>query len=116
MGGQPSTRWASEHRGWDIGRPGYDGRVPIYEFRCEACGERFEGLVAAGTESLPCPGCGAERTGRVFSAQATPFQLVQGPGDARRQEARNAQLRERTKKDWKGRRQRARRTAGGSDG
>jgi putative FmdB family regulatory protein len=90
--------------------------VPIYEFLCEACGERFEGLVSAGTESLTCPNCGVERTRRVLSAQATPFRLVRTPGGAHKQEARNAQLRERTKEDWKRRRQRARQGPGGGDG
>jgi putative FmdB family regulatory protein len=94
----------------------YDGSVPIYEFRCEACGERFEGLAAAGTESLTCPKCGAERTRRVLSAQGTPFRLVRSPGGARKQEARNAQLRERSKTDWKRRRQRARQKGGGGGG
>ena len=29
--------------------------MPIYEFECEECGERFEELVAASTVSAPCP-------------------------------------------------------------
>jgi putative FmdB family regulatory protein len=90
--------------------------VPIYEFLCEACGERFEGLVSAGTESFTCPNCGVERTRRVLSAQATPFRLVRTPCGAHKQEARNAQLRARTKEDWKRRRQRARQGPGGGDG
>jgi predicted nucleic acid-binding Zn ribbon protein len=28
--------------------------VPIYEFECERCAARFEELVDAGTESVPC--------------------------------------------------------------
>jgi putative FmdB family regulatory protein len=82
--------------------------VPIYEFRCDRCGERFEALVAAGTESQRCANCGAEAAPRVFSAQAAPFGLVKSGGEARRQESRNAQLRQRTKADFKARREHAR--------
>jgi putative FmdB family regulatory protein len=41
--------------------------VPIYEFECEECGERFEELVAAGVEAIACPDCGAGRTRRLIS-------------------------------------------------
>jgi putative FmdB family regulatory protein len=81
--------------------------MPIYEFLCEACGQRFEGLVAAGTEAQACPRCGAERAGRVFSAQAVPFALVKTPREARKQERRNAKLRESTKADFSARRRQA---------
>jgi putative FmdB family regulatory protein len=71
--------------------------VPIYEFACERCEGRFEQLVELGTETIACPSCGAERTRRVYSAQGAPFKLVKTPGEARRQERRNAQLRKRAK-------------------
>ena len=32
--------------------------MPIYEFICGECNERFEELVRPGTESIPCPSCG----------------------------------------------------------
>lgn len=73
------------------------GSVPIYEFVCERCEGRFERLVERGTEAIACPSCGAERTRRVYSAQGAPFKLVKTPGEARRQEGRNAKLRERAK-------------------
>jgi putative FmdB family regulatory protein len=82
--------------------------VPIYEFRCSACGKRFEALVDAGTESVGCRECGEEGAERVLSAQAPPFGLVKPRGEARRQEQRNAELRKRTKADFKARRKRAR--------
>lgn len=82
--------------------------MPIYEFRCDACGERFEALVPVGTATEECRECGAPGAERVFSAQAAPFGLVKTPGDARRQEARNAELRTKTKSDFKKRRQAAR--------
>ena len=88
--------------------------MPLYEFRCDRCGERFEELVAAGTEWAPCRKCGADGAVRVLSAQAAPFGLVKSIGAARRQEGRNAELRQRTKADFKARRQRARDSGGGS--
>jgi len=80
--------------------------VPIYEFRCEACGKRSEALVAAGTESATCRACGAEKARRVLSAQAAPFGLVKPPGEQRRQEGRNANLRRRAKAEFSARRER----------
>jgi putative FmdB family regulatory protein len=90
--------------------------VPIYEFRCEACEARFEALVPAGTESAPCPECAAERTRRVYSAQAPAAQLVKPPGERRKQERANARLHEKTKSNFKQARQRAQqRQARGKD-
>jgi putative FmdB family regulatory protein len=88
--------------------------VPIYEFLCERCGSRFEELVEAGTGAVPCRSCGAEGTRRVYSAHGAPFKLVKSPGEARRQERSNAQLRERTKQRLAGRRRRAERPNGGN--
>jgi len=82
--------------------------VPIYEFRCDACGERFEALVDSGTATTACRACGAARARRVLSAPAAPMHLVQSPGAARSQERKNAQLRARTKADFAAKRQRAR--------
>ncbi|HLM30707.1 MAG TPA: zinc ribbon domain-containing protein [Solirubrobacterales bacterium] len=92
--------------------------MPIYEFRCEACGERFEALVAAGTDSVECRRCGSGRTARVLSAQAPPMHIVKTPGDTRKQEVKNAQLRERTRAEFTSARRRARerRPKGGSGG
>jgi putative FmdB family regulatory protein len=87
-------------------RRGYHRPVPIYEFRCGACGERFEALVDAGTEAAGCRACGAEGARRVLSAQAAPFGLVKPAGAKRRQERRNAELRTRTKADFAARRRR----------
>jgi putative FmdB family regulatory protein len=82
--------------------------MPIYEFRCEECGAEFEELVKAGGKATVCPSCGSNRVKRTFSAQAAPFSLVKTPGDARRQERRNAELRETAKERFKQERQRAR--------
>jgi putative FmdB family regulatory protein len=87
--------------------------MPIYEFRCRVCGERFEALVGVGTESVDCRACGDAETERVFSAQAAPLAHVKSAGATRKQERANAQLRERTKADFKAKRRRAREARGG---
>ena len=53
--------------------------MPIYEFECEACGARFEELVASGTEQHPCPDC-EQRAERRLSSVAPPRRLNRGPG------------------------------------
>jgi putative FmdB family regulatory protein len=75
--------------------------VPIYEFRCGACGARFEALVEPGTESVECRRCGAARTARVYSAQAAPAKLAKYGGALRRQERANERLRAETKARFK---------------
>ncbi len=82
--------------------------MPIYEFRCAACGQRFDALVDVGTEAIECRICGATGAARVYSPQAAPFGLVKSSGSARRQEQQNENLRRRTKADFKARRKRAR--------
>ncbi|MCX7622891.1 MAG: zinc ribbon domain-containing protein [Thermomicrobium sp.] len=46
--------------------------MPIYEYRCQRCGYRFEKLVrlSQGTAPIVCPNCGAEETERLLSAFA----------------------------------------------
>jgi putative FmdB family regulatory protein len=81
--------------------------VPLYEFECGRCGARFEDLVGAGTETADCRECGAEGARRVYSPPAPEPRIVQAGGAVRRQEARNADLRARTKRDFKAARRRA---------
>ena len=45
--------------------------MPLYDFECTACGERFEELAGAG-DRPPCPACGAAATRRVYSPIAGP--------------------------------------------
>ena len=54
--------------------------MPIHEFECGGCGERFEELVAAGTERAECPACGTAGAERRLSSfgltrQPTPAQM-----------------------------------------
>ena len=90
--------------------------MPVYEFLCSACGERFEELVPVGTESAQCPACATEGAERVLSAPAPTARLVKSRGDTRKQERRNAKLRTATKADFKAKRARARARARGHDG
>ena len=81
--------------------------MPLYEFRCDpaASGSR---RVAAGTESARLSELRRGGRGPGAVPQAAPFGLVKSIGAARRQEGRNAELRQQTKADFKARRQRAR--------
>ena len=51
--------------------------MPIYEFECEECGNRFEELTAAGALA-PCSRCGAGRTRRLYSEVAPPGRQPRG--------------------------------------
>lgn len=46
--------------------------MPLYEYECDACGERFETLVSASSrdETKQCPACGSDETERVPSTFA----------------------------------------------
>ncbi len=62
--------------------------MPIYEFECGRCGERFEELVPAGTASHACPACGAAGAGQRFSGFGTTRQPT--AAQKRRMEDRRA--------------------------
>jgi putative FmdB family regulatory protein len=57
-----------------MGRPGHDARrcynpgVPIYEFQCASCGERFEILCSHSVrdEKAVCPSCGGRDVAQVL--------------------------------------------------
>jgi putative FmdB family regulatory protein len=53
--------------------------MPIYEFECESCGERFEELVVAGADSVPCAACGSTATRRLLSGFSPPGRQPHGP-------------------------------------
>ena len=46
--------------------------MPLYEYRCRGCGDRFEVLqrLGASGDEVLCPRCGAERPERVLSTFA----------------------------------------------
>lgn len=43
--------------------------MPIYEYRCEECGEKFEKLVrgVSGRPDLECPRCGSTQVKKAIS-------------------------------------------------
>ena len=43
--------------------------MPLYEYRCESCGHRFEALVQ-GREKPACSRCGEKKLEKQFSAFA----------------------------------------------
>jgi putative FmdB family regulatory protein len=47
--------------------------MPIYEYACVECGERFERLVPTGADAdrMTCDSCGATRVRRLISVFAT---------------------------------------------
>ena len=47
----------------------YDGQMPLHDFKCPACGHRFEELVKVGA-SPACPKCGAAPAERQSSFSA----------------------------------------------
>lgn len=43
--------------------------MPIYEYKCEKCGEGFSVLTSVGAEKdTSCTGCGSRRVKKVMSA------------------------------------------------
>ncbi len=46
--------------------------MPIYEYRCETCGNEYEELTRRGTrdDEVECPECGAHESHRVLSSFA----------------------------------------------
>lgn len=47
--------------------------MPLYEYVCHTCGDRFERLVRSSNGAIPpsCPTCGADDVTRVFSTFAS---------------------------------------------
>jgi putative FmdB family regulatory protein len=76
--------------------------VPIYEFECEECGNRFDELVAVEATAPSCPSCGAERSRRLLSTVAPPGRQPRGAkvrSDESRRGEREAGHRERLARD-----------------
>ena len=81
----------------DLARPHKAGQnmlplMPLYDFTCRACGERFEAR-AAVDELAPCPICGSVDTERLLSPFAGPFTTRPRGLAARRSDA-NRRVRE----------------------
>jgi putative FmdB family regulatory protein len=53
--------------------------MPIYEYRCEDCGTKFEKLVRGGVEA-ECPSCGQKRLKQELSTFAAHASSSPKPG------------------------------------
>ena len=81
--------------------------MPIYDFRCDACGAEFEELVRA--QELPrCPSCGAGEPRRLLSQVAPTPRIGLRGGDARRSDAARRGREERKREERASRRDRDR--------
>ena len=48
--------------------------MPIYEYRCSACGERYEEFLSLSTKPAPpCPACGSKDVERLLSTINTEW-------------------------------------------
>ena len=65
------------------------GRMPLYDFLCESCGERFEARSPAGGQAA-CPTCGAPEARRLLSPFSGPFTVAPRGIAARRSNAQRA--------------------------
>jgi putative FmdB family regulatory protein len=81
--------------------------VPLYDFRCPACGHAFERQLPYG-ELPPCPACGHDRAERVLSSFAGPFTIGMRGYTARKSNATRT-VREEQRAERKAQRQEQRR-------
>jgi len=65
--------------------------MPLYDYRCAACGHAFEALVRAGHAPV-CPQCGSTALARQVSAPVAPGKSRAIIASARRQAAREGHL------------------------
>ena len=56
--------------------------MPIYDFRCQECGEVSEFLVPSSADggTLACPGCGSRNMERLISAPSLLKNRADAPG------------------------------------
>jgi putative FmdB family regulatory protein len=81
--------------------------VPIYEFECEDCGERFEELVAASVGAADCPACGSAATRRLISTVSPPGRVPRGAGVRSDESRRREKVAARTDRITESRKRRA---------
>jgi len=54
--------------------------MPIYEYQCSECGNRFERLVRSPDDEIACAECGSKRLEKLVSAFATSCPVSPGGG------------------------------------
>jgi putative FmdB family regulatory protein len=80
--------------------------MPLYDFACDACGERFEARATPG-EAPACPACGADSR-RLFTPIAPPPKLGLRGRAARESDARRAEREAKRKEAFRAERRRKR--------
>ncbi|MBV8429746.1 MAG: zinc ribbon domain-containing protein [Solirubrobacterales bacterium] len=85
--------------------------MPLYDFRCRACGAGFEARTPAEGRAA-CPECGSENTERLLSPFAGPF-TVAPRGAAARRSNDQRRVREEQRAERKEERRRRRAEPGG---
>lgn len=81
--------------------------MPLYDFACDACDERFEALAKPG-ETPPCPACGAASTRRLFTPIAPPLKLGLRGRAARESDSRRSEREAKAKEKFREERRRKR--------
>jgi len=54
--------------------------MPIYEYECSECGNRFERFVRSSEEEITCEECGSTQLEKLVSAFAAPCPVSPGGG------------------------------------
>jgi putative FmdB family regulatory protein len=85
--------------------------MPLYDFECDACGERFEELTAADARPA-CPACGSADTRRLLSQISPPQRIGLRGVAARKSDATRKSREERRQEGFA--KQREQRKQGGS--
>ena len=44
--------------------------MPIFEYKCEKCGQQFEAFLQRSSQEVSCSSCGSKKLTRLFSAFA----------------------------------------------
>jgi putative FmdB family regulatory protein len=81
--------------------------MPLYDFACDACDERFEAWAKPG-EAAACPSCGSEETKRLFTPIAPPLKLGVRGRAARESDGRRAEREVKRKEAFREERRRKR--------
>ncbi len=86
--------------------------MPLYDFACDGCDERFEAWAKPG-EAAECPACGAGPARRLFTPIGPPLKLEMRGAAARDSNARRAAREHERKEAFKAERRKKREERGG---
>jgi putative FmdB family regulatory protein len=54
--------------------------MPIYEYLCDDCGERYERIVLSRNAAIECPKCASAKRTKQFSVFAAPANSAKSSG------------------------------------